>query len=349
MARLVLDEPLRRVASIASWSATYTKNPIDVTPFSGTPNRTYAVEYLDLKGDLAGYWDTAEATLMHALMFGDEVIELALDITPGERFWQGTAVLDVGVTTPSSDAVRLSARWWPARRPKLPAPTLTLQPGGGVTAGRHDYTVTVITPSGETPAGLRASILVGVVAPPATAPEVGLLTGIGLDLGDFTYAMSYVTLMGETTVGPFSPSIRTVWLPDGTQVCQVRVSLLRGPAPVPGGGALVITGRRLYRWTPTIPQFKRVANIVDNATTTWVDALPTGSEGPLAPTVNTAGGNQVAVTNIPVGGPTATARGLYRTAANGTTLQRVTVITDNTTTTYTDTLPDSGLGPPPPP
>jgi len=50
-----------------------------------------------------------------------------------------------------------------------------------------------------------------------------------------------------------------------------------------------------------------------------------------------------------VGGPTATARGLYRTAANGTTLQRVTVITDNTTTTYTDTLPDSGLGPPPPP
>lgn len=53
---------------------------------------------------------------------------------------------------------------------------------------------------------------------------------------------------------------------------------------------------------------------------------------------------QVALTNIPLGGSSVTARKLYRTAAGGTTYALLATITNNTATTYTDNIADASLG-----
>lgn len=49
------------------------------------------------------------------------------------------------------------------------------------------------------------------------------------------------------------------------------------------------------------------------------------------------------LTAIPLGPSGTTSRKLYRTAAGGSTLKLVATIADNTTTTYTDTMPDANL------
>lgn len=53
---------------------------------------------------------------------------------------------------------------------------------------------------------------------------------------------------------------------------------------------------------------------------------------------------QVAITDIPIGGVGVTARKIYRTAANGSSYFLLTTIADNTTTSYIDNIADSSLG-----
>lgn len=52
----------------------------------------------------------------------------------------------------------------------------------------------------------------------------------------------------------------------------------------------------------------------------------------------------VALSNIPIGLEGTTARKIYRTAAGGSTYKLVATISDNTTTTYNDSLADGSLG-----
>jgi hypothetical protein len=90
------------------------------------------------------------------------------------------------------------------------APTAAINavvvPGAGVTAGAHDYAVTYVTANGESIPSPRASVAVGVVAPPTTAPALDtskpLLAGPGPDPGMHDYALSFVASSGETTPGP---------------------------------------------------------------------------------------------------------------------------------------------------
>lgn len=53
---------------------------------------------------------------------------------------------------------------------------------------------------------------------------------------------------------------------------------------------------------------------------------------------------QVALTGIPLGGASVTARKIYRTLAGGTTYALLATITNNTATTYTDNIADASLG-----
>ena len=53
---------------------------------------------------------------------------------------------------------------------------------------------------------------------------------------------------------------------------------------------------------------------------------------------------QVALTGIPLGGASVTARKLYRTLAGGTTYALLATIANNTATTYTDNIADASLG-----
>ena len=79
--------------------------------------------------------------------------------------------------------------------------------------------------------------------------------------------------------------------------------------------------------------------------TTYVTA--TGeTDGGLMSAPITIGSTQTKanVTNIPTGGDLVTARKLYRTEAGGTDYLLLATISDNTTSTYTDQIPDASLG-----
>ncbi len=54
--------------------------------------------------------------------------------------------------------------------------------------------------------------------------------------------------------------------------------------------------------------------------------------------------HKVNLSSIPTGGTGTVSRKLYRTEGDGVTFKLLTTINDNTTTTYVDNIPDSGLG-----
>ena len=81
------------------------------------------------------------------------------------------------------------------------------------------------------------------------------------------------------------------------------------------------------------------------ATYVTADGETQAGEVSAVVTVADAGVNgKVAVSAIPIGGSSVTARKLYRTAANGSTYMLLTTIADNTTTIYTDNIADGSLG-----
>jgi hypothetical protein len=114
---------------------------------------------------------------------------------------------------------------------------------------------------------------------------------------------------------------------------------------IPRGDASV-TGRRLYRRSGGAG-LKLLTTLADNSATTYQDVTANASLGVAPPTVNTATLQRLPLTGLPVSlSVLVTARKVYRTPANtgGGTLQLVATIADNTTTTYTDTVTDAGLG-----
>jgi len=124
--------------------------------------------------------------------------------------------------------------------------------------------------------------------------------------------------------------------------------------PVPGGvtvydlqrGGAAVTARRLYRWDGT-GVFRLALVIPDNTTTTATDRLTNAQVAgqPAAPSTNTATVAQVALSGIPISQSSPSNwRRIYRSAANTSALKLLTTITDNTTTTFLDTLADASLG-----
>lgn len=73
-------------------------------------------------------------------------------------------------------------------------------------------------------------------------------------------------------------------------------------------------------------------------TTSVGETTPSSASGTVAIT------GTGALTAIPTGGANVIGRKIYRTAAGGSTYLLVTTISDNTTTTYNDTLADGSLG-----
>src|SRR5262245_23902785 len=105
------------------------------------------------------------------------------------------------------------------------------------------------------------------------------------------------------------------------------------------------TARKLFRSSGgALGLFATIGN---NSTTTYTD---TGAgAGAAPPTINTAGQRQVALAQIPIGGPDVTGRRIYRTRADQTTPFALAFeLSNNTATTATDTIPDVSLGAAPP-
>ena len=100
--------------------------------------------------------------------------------------------------------------------------------------------------------------------------------------------------------------------------------------------------RKLYRSVAGGQQLQYLATINDNNYSVYTDTTPDANLGANAPTVNTTDAQTVHLSGIQVGpsGSGVIARRLYRSPQ----WQLVATINDNTTTTFTDTVPDANLG-----
>jgi len=154
--------------------------------------------------------------------------------------------------------------------------------------------------------------------------------GAGLKLVTSSSGSTYSDTTANASLGAAAPVTNTAYLQ--------RIPL----TAIPLGGALV-TGRKLYRRFNSTGTYKLVTTL--NATdTTFTDTVTNASLGANAPSVNTATANQIALTGIPIGAASVTARKVYMTAAAGSQLKLVTTIANNTDSTYTITMADGSLG-----
>jgi hypothetical protein len=121
------------------------------------------------------------------------------------------------------------------------APNAALLPGAGVNIGSHDYAVTFKTANGESIAGPRLTVPVGVFLAPSTAPTAGAPTAgpSGPGPGVHDYAVSFVISTGETTPGPRMTASTDV-LPAPT-TGPTPDSLSIGPGPDPGQHDYAVT------------------------------------------------------------------------------------------------------------
>lgn len=261
-------------------------------------------------------------------------------LTPGTYKYAYTWVTASGETLPSA-----LATWDTGTAPGPPtAPTATAQNGTGLGIGRYRYAFSWAT-SGATAGETLLSPLAEVttasqtINPPNSAPTLTRQTGPGLPEGTYRYGVTFVSATGETTLGP--TSIVTT----ETGVQQVTVGIPTGPSGV--------TGRKVYRTVKNGAQLKLLATLTNNVATALPapDTTPDTSLGATPPTSNTTTTNnrQVGLSSITVGPTGTAARNVYRTVVNGTDFQLLTVLANNSTTTFIDTTPDGALGRVPPP
>jgi uncharacterized phiE125 gp8 family phage protein len=131
------------------------------------------------------------------------------------------------------------------------------------------------------------------------------------------------------------PATEPVTLAEAAEQCRLDETN-QEPAPAavtaalasPAAAGNVDNGAHRYLATFVTAEGETQAGVVSSAVTV------------ADKTVN----GQVALTAIPLGGSSVTARKLYRTTAGGSTYLLLATIADNTTTTYTDNIADASLG-----
>lgn len=215
-------------------------------------------------------------------------------------------------------------------------------------------------------------------AGPLTAPGAPTVTNGAagtnlLQAGTYKWRVTFVTANGETEGGTVS----------ATKTIDPATELPPALSAIPLGAAGT-TSRNIYRTLVGGSVYKLSGTIADNTTQTYTDNIPDASLTTTAPTVNTTATNLLsagvyhwkitfvtadgetnagtasaaktidpanelppALSAIPtsaVAGITVTARKIYRTAVGGTVYKFVATIADNSTTTYTDNIPDASLG-----
>jgi hypothetical protein len=116
---------------------------------------------------------------------------------------------------------------------------------------------------------------------------------------------------------------------------------------LPTSGDSSVTARKLYRQSGGAG-LRLLATIADNTTTTYTDSTANASLGAAPPTVNGTLAATVHLSGIQTAasGAGVIARKLYRYSAG--TWGLVATLNDNTTTSYTDTMPNANRGPWPP-
>lgn len=159
-----------------------------------------------------------------------------------------------------------------------------------------------------------------------------------------------------------SPPATTFRMPD-VYIGSAAGNLGAGPGTVATGAAATMgrkaglgiptgpsgtTARRLYRTKAGGSEYFLVAEVRDNTTTTYTDAIPDSALIVPAPAQN-LNGETFSLSLIPTGPPGTVARRVYRTKGGGADYFRLVELPDNSTTSYTDTVADTALtasGPP---
>lgn len=226
------------------------------------------------------------------------------------------------------------------------APIVTAAAGSNLAAGAaYKYAVTFVTSAGETLAGATVDYRptgATIAPPPAPTVEIDYYSGSKLVIGgSYRWALEW-KIQGGGRVGGAPSAALTIPAGGDGRPKWVRVSW--GSAIFNGVDPSVI-GLYVHRTT-------------NNGGTFYYDLHESGRnqgyvtssdllDSDLVQMGQMSGGGagllSAALSQIPtrVG---ATARKVYRTAANGSQLKLVATIADNTTTTFLDTVADGALG-----
>jgi hypothetical protein len=154
--------------------------------------------------------------------------------------------------------------------------------------------------------------------------------------------LSTPTYLDNTTSVANNADAPTTDTTGGALTCVVPVTGI----PI---GPPAVTARHLYRTAAGGSQLLHVATIANNTATIYTDTRPDAGLGLAPPATNTTQTEIVELSKIPMGGSGVTARQLYRTAANASTLKFLATLPNNSATTYTDTASDATLGAASPP
>lgn len=206
----------------------------------------------------------------------------------------------------------------------------------GTTSAVYKYKIAYLTATGaETLASSASSTatLTAVSGPGGTMATASTTGGSMTSSTTYVYTVTFLTAAGESPGSVLSSAVM------GASDTKVNLST------IPTSADARVTGRKLYRSNPGGGAWFVLATISDNSTTTYADTAADSSLTAGSPGANTSNCGRIALSSIPVSGDSrVTSRAIYRTAANGSIYKRVGVISDNTTTTYTDTLADTSLG-----
>ena len=233
-----------------------------------------------------------------------------------------------------------------------PPPHLEALPpvaGGSVDNGAHGYKVTLVNAAGETTASGSVDGII-TSSPNNSIPLYAIPIGPAGTTGRRIYRQSgasptynLVTTIADNTtttytdtksnaaLGAAVPTVNTT----GSAVQRIPLSNI--PLGPPG-----TTARKLYRRINLAGSFYLVTTLANNTATTYTDAVENGALGPAALTTPTAVGNQIAA-GIPKGPSAVTARELYMSPVGSAVRKLALVVPDNTATTATITIADSGL------
>ncbi len=259
-------------------------------------------------------------------------------IESGAHTWAFTWETASGETLPSPLA---NATLGPIASP-VTFPTLAQAAGTGLSAGTYLYGVTLVVGAGETTGSPAVSVATSNgIAAPSSNPAASAIwfpfethTGGRYVIGDSVYCRcSYVDTNGNETGGTDSNAVTVQNTGSGTPI-----SVLFNNLPSPSDPAVAF--KRLYlNVNGTFVAYKNLGS--STFADSWYDAGTSGS----FPVGGDPSRKRVNLTSIPVGPSGVTARKIYRTPVNSAgPYQLVTTIADNTTTTYTDSLADGGLG-----
>jgi hypothetical protein len=263
---------------------------------------------------------------------------------PGSHDYAVTFVTASGETTPGPRVTAATG----LTPPPTDAPQPTVQAGTGPDPGSHDYTVTFGTASGETTPGpiggqVTTSMVPGYTVNPPTDPTTAQsvnLNASDLAVGDHVYyGFTYLTAAGETTVGSISNTITIAMgptVPNGGKIAAC-------PGHVTGATALKCYRNRNGAWDKRIVSADFGMTVLDNGLNNQAGSPPSTNTATVPPVYT----EQVAV-SLPLSpDASVTARKLYRRSA-GAGPRLVATITDNTTTSFVDTVVNASLGVAPP-